>query len=81
MHMAVDWGTLLLLKHFHHCKKFLGRQAMGKALSSLQTQTPLSPPLSLHHKPSCWVDRLAKRAFVPNLYSGGTHQLAQLQKH
>ena len=36
-----------------------------------------SPHLQIREL-SCWVDRLAKRPFVPYLYSSGTHQLAPL---
>ena len=44
------------------------------------------PPLDLtplsfsYHELSWWVNKQAKRPFVPILYSGGTHQLAPLFK-
>ena len=56
---------------------FLKNRPRGKP-PPLPDLTPLY--LSLRHKLCCWVDtcRLAKRPFIPNLYSGRTHQLVYL---
>ena len=55
-------------------ESFSGNRLWGR----LPTSQLLSPSLSLLYEQSRCINELAKRPFIPNLYSSGTHQLALL---